>query len=61
MLISPASVMEISVALAGVIASIAACLHGSKCEKIRCCGCSIERNVGTTETSDEETELPSNQ
>lgn len=59
MLISPASVMEISVALAGVIASIAACVHGSKCTEIKCCGCSITRDVGNTnETSNEETELP---
>ena len=60
MLISPASVMEISIALVGVIGAIAGCIHGSKCESIKCCGCNIQRNVGTTsETSDEETELPS--
>ena len=59
MLISPASVMEISIALVGVIGAIAGCIHGSKCETIRCCGCSITRNVGNTdETSNEETELP---
>jgi len=59
MLISPASVMEISIALAGVIASVAACLHGSKCSRIKCCGCEITREVGNTnETSNEETELP---
>jgi hypothetical protein len=61
MLISPASVMEISIALAGVIASVAACLHGSKCSRIKCCGCEITREVGNrtnNETSDEEIELP---
>ena len=59
MLISPASVMEISIALVGVIGAIAGCIHGSKCETIRCCGCSITRNVGTNnETSEEEIELP---
>lgn len=59
MLISPASVMEISIALVGVIGAIAGCIHGSKCTEIKCCGCNITRDVGTTETSDEETELPS--
>lgn len=62
MLISPASVMEISIALVGVIGAIAGCIHGSKCTEIKCCGCNITRDVGTTsETSEEETELPSNQ
>ena len=46
MLISPASVMEISIALVGIIGSIAGCIHGSKCTEIKCCGCSISRDVG---------------
>lgn len=59
MLISPASVMEISIALVGIIGAIAGCIHGSKCVEIKCCGCSITRDVGNTnETSEEETELP---
>jgi len=59
MLISPASVMEISIALVGIIGAIAGCIHGSKCTEIKCCGCSITRDVGiTNETSNEETELP---
>ena len=39
------SVMELSLALAGVIGSIAACIHGSKCSKVKCSlsGCEIER------------------
>ena len=59
MLISPASVMEISIALVGVIGAIAGCIHGSKCTEIKCCGCRIARDIGTNnETSGEETELP---
>ena len=45
MIITAASVMEISIALAGVIGAIAACIHGSKCTEINCCGCSIKRDV----------------
>jgi len=45
MIITAASVMEISIALAGVIGAIAACIHGSKCTEIKCCGCSITRSV----------------
>ena len=52
MIITAASVMEISIALAGVIGAIAACIHGSKCTEIKCCGCSIKRDVRTDTEND---------
>ncbi len=52
MIITAASVMEISIALAGVIGAIAACIHGSKCTEINCCGCSIKRDVRTDPETD---------
>jgi len=52
MIITAASVMEISIALAGVIGAIAACIHGSKCTEINCCGCSIKRDVGADPVTD---------
>lgn len=56
MIITAASVMEISIALAGVIGAIAACIHGSKCTEIKCCGCSITRSVKSDDEPD--IELP---
>jgi hypothetical protein len=59
MIITAASVMEISIALAGVIGAIAACIHGSKCTEINCCGCSIKRDIRTdTETDIEMPPIP---
>ena len=56
MIITAASVMEISIALAGVIGAVAACIHGSKCTSIKCCGCSITRTVSLNDEPD--VELP---
>lgn len=58
MIITAASVMEISIALAGVIGAIAACIHGSKCTSIKCCGCSITRSVNDDEPDIEMPPIP---
>lgn len=54
MIISQATVLEISLAVSGVIAAIATCLRHSRCTKIKCCGATIERDVeDIAETTDE--------
>ena len=58
MIITAASVMEISIALAGVIGAIAACIHGSKCTEIKCCGCSIKRDVRADAETETDIEIP---
>lgn len=45
MIISQATVLEISLAVSGVIAAIATCLRHSRCTKIKCCGATIERDI----------------
>ena len=45
MIISQATVLEISLAVSGVIAAIATCMRHSRCTKIKCCGATIERDV----------------
>lgn len=45
MIISQASVLEVSLAVSGVIAAIATCMRHSRCTKIKCCGATIERDV----------------
>ena len=47
MLISPASILEISMAIVGVLGALGALIHGSKCSKIKCgiTGCECDRIV----------------
>jgi len=45
MIISQASVLEVSLAISGVIAAIATCMRHSRCTKIKCCGATIERDI----------------
>ena len=48
MLVESTSLTELSFALIGVIGSLGACMHGSKCRKVSCSplhGCSCERTV----------------
>jgi len=47
MLISPASILEISMAVVGVLGALAGLIHGSKCSKIKCgiTGCECDRIV----------------
>ena len=50
MLISTMSIMELSIALAGVFGALGACLHGSKCThiKIGLTGCECDRAIADT-------------
>ncbi len=56
MLISPASILEISMAIVGVLGALGALIHGSKCSKIKCglTGCECDRIVENN--NDEETD-----
>ena len=59
MLISPASILEISMALVGVLGALGALIHGSKCSKIKCglTGCECDRvveNNNDDETGDKD-------
>ncbi len=56
MLISPASILEIRMAIVGVLGALGALIHGSKCSKIKCglTGCECDRIVENN--NDEETD-----
>jgi len=44
------SVMELSIAAVGILGALGACIHGSKCTRIKiglCSGCECERDVAT--------------
>ena len=61
MLIQAASVSQWSFACIGVIGSVAACVHGSKCRKVSCSllkGCECERSVPEASDSDVADEPP---
>ena len=55
MLISPASILEISMAIVGVLGALGALIHGSKCSKIKCgiTGCECDRIVENNNDDDE--------
>ena len=47
MIISVMSIMELSIAAVGILGALGACIHGSKCTRIKmgCTGCECEREV----------------
>ena len=45
MIITAASITEISVAIIGIIGAIAGCVHGSKCKTIKCLGGECHREI----------------
>jgi hypothetical protein len=47
MIISPASILECSMAIVGILGALAGLIHGSKCSKIKCgiTGCECDRIV----------------
>ena len=51
MIITAASITEISVAVIGIIAAVAGCVHGSKCKTIKCLGGECHREIITKEDS----------
>ena len=56
MIISVMSVMELSIAAVGILGALGACIHGSKCTRIKigCSGCECERDVAAiTEEAEE--------
>ena len=61
MIISVMSVMELSIAVVGILGALGACIHGSKCTRIKigCTGCECERDV--VGCSPEEEEITPNQ
>ena len=50
MVLTPMSVMELSIAVVSIIGACGACLHGSKCTscKVGCSGCELERSVSSS-------------
>jgi len=51
MIITAASITEISVAVIGIIGAIGACVHGSKCRTIKCLGGECHREIISKEDS----------
>tara|TARA_R110002049_G_scaffold20223_1_gene74643 strand:- start:24 stop:236 length:213 start_codon:yes stop_codon:yes gene_type:complete len=51
MIITAASITEISVAVIGIIGAIAGCVHGSKCKTIKCLGGECHREISKEEDS----------
>ena len=54
MIITAASITEISVAVIGIIGAIAGCVHGSKCKTIKCLGGECHREISKEEDSKED-------
>ena len=54
MIITAASITEISVAIIGIIGAIAGCVHGSKCKTIKCLGGECHREIISKEDSKED-------
>ena len=54
MIITAASITEISVAVIGIIGAIAGCIHGSKCKTIKCLGGECHREIISKEDSKED-------
>lgn len=56
MIISVMSIMELSIAAVGVLGALGACIHGSKCTRIKlgCTGCECEREVPPSDVDNPE-------